>query len=276
MAKRARREIIFPDVHLGLDIGNPVVDAVREVALRTIEYVQPDDVVGLGDLLEGAAFSSHPPSNAEKAKATGFIDDEVIPAQKFLDRIQDASGGRLRLLLGNHEFRAERRMSEWGMSTADMRVLMPSHLLARRADGQPRKKVEIVPYVGPFPHLMLSPNLLATHGWSYAVQALRKCLDIARTASVVTGHIHRFQETALRNPLTNETYYGWSPGCLCSRTPDYRANLPSDWAWGMTQRFISANDPTDWSHYHLRIEERGEYVRSIMLDGHEIRVKIKR
>lgn len=272
----ARKIVVFPDIHFGLDIGNRVVEAVREVAIRSIEYIEPDDVVGLGDLLEGAAFSSHPPSSVEKAKARGFIEDEVEPALKFLDRIQAASKGRLKLLLGNHEFRVDRWCMQHGLSTADAMLMQPSRLLAFQADGQPRKKIDIVPYVGPFPHLLLAPNLLATHGWSYAVQALRKCLDIARSSSVVIGHIHRFQETALRNPLTNETYYGWSPGCLCTRTPDYRANLPTDWAWGLTQIYQSKRNPKDWTHYHIRIEEFNDSVRAIMLDGHAISVRVKR
>ena len=257
-----------------MDVDNLTVRAVRECALRIAEKFEPTEVVGLGDLLECAPFSRHAPSSAASVKAMGYVEQEIEPAQRFLDRLQDASR-RMTLIMGNHEHRAERWAIEHGLGGADAKLLRPSHLLRQRLDGTKRKAIEIVEYAGAaLPHAKIAPNLIATHGWSFAANALQKCLDLARSASVVTGHIHRAQESVTRNPLTGETYYGWSPGCLCSRTPDYRAHSPTNCAWGVTLIYRSKSDPRDWTHYHVRIEERGNAVRAIMPDGAAIAVKV--
>jgi predicted phosphodiesterase len=275
VAKRARRIFIFPDRHIGLDIGNPVVDALSECVLRAVEYWTPDLVVGLGDLIEAAAWSSHPPSSADKAKASGFVEDELEPSREFLDRIQAASG-RLHLLLGNHCARVERKCLEYGMSTSDMRLLMPSHFLARTKNDKLRKNFSLTPYTDAKPFYQVTPNLVATHGMSYSTTAAKQHLDIFRNMNVVFGHVHSAMYYSTRNPITEESLEAWTDGCICSRTPGYKAHQAARWSWGCTAIYQSQDRLSDWTRVPVKFIEIDNTVRCIMPDGKSITVKIKR
>jgi hypothetical protein len=276
MAKRARRLFIFPDRHFGMDIGNPVVDALSECVLRSIEYFEPDETIGLGDLLECAAFSRHPPNSAEKMKARGFVEDEVDPARQFLDRVQAATREKTHLILGNHEFRAERWCVDHGLSGSDAQLLMPSRLLMRTSDDQPRKKISLTPYSDDAPFYLWAPNALACHGISYAQNAAVLHLQRFRSYSVVFGHCHTAHYKALRNPITNREDEAWCDGCISSRTPGYKAHDPSVWTWGASGVYVSRERPDDWTRAPIRYRQIDDTIRCIMPDGKAISVKIKR
>lgn len=274
-AARAFRKILLPDWHQGADT-DAVVDAVRECALRIVEHLEPDEVCQLGDFLDCAAFSSHGATSVEAIKSRGFVEDEVEPGRKVLDRIQAATRGRVHVLMGNHEKRAEAFGLKHGLHGNDLRLLMPSHLLRVQSDGQPRKNFSTTPYVGQFPHYKVAPNLIVTHGMSVAKNAVEVCLATVRSSSIAIGHIHRYQEVSTRNPLTNETFYGWSPGCLCSREPGWLAHSPSSWAWGLTLIYQSRTDARDWTHFNVHIVETKGGVRAILPDGFAVFVSAKR
>lgn len=273
--ERALRKILLPDWHQGADT-DPVVEAVRECALQIVEHIEPDETAQLGDFLDCGAFSTHGKTSVEAIKNLGFVEDEVIPGRKILDRIQAATRGRVHVLMGNHEKRAESFGLKQGLHGNDLRLLMPSHLLRIRSDGQPRKNFSTTPYVGQFPHHKVAPNLIIAHGLSVAKNAVEVCLSTVRSSSIAIGHIHRYQEVSTRNPLTNETFYGWSPGCLCSREPGWLAHSPSTWAWGITLIYQSRTNPLDWTHFNVHIIEIDGGVRAILPDGKAIHVKAKR
>lgn len=257
-----------------MDLGNTTVDALSECVLRAIEYFKPDLTVGLGDLLEGAAFSRHAPRSAEKAKGTGFVEDELEPSRAFLDRIQAASA-ETHLILGNHEQRVSRWCAEQHLSAGDLSVLMPEHFLARTSGDRVRKRFSLTRYVGPNPHYLIAPNLVAVHGMSYSAQAARQHLDIFRNMNVVFGHVHSAMYYSTRHPITQATLEAWSPGCICSRTPDYKAHEPSRWAWGCTVIYQSRTRPEDWTALPVKFLELDGAVRTIMPDGKAISVKVR-
>lgn len=268
MPKRALRKVILPDAHYGLSPWDEGARLARECALKSIEVLgKVDEVIILGDWLECAVFSSHGAASLRDAKQRGYIETEVEPCQEALDRIQDTAK-KLVFIAGNHEHRAFRWCVEKlgaGPFSDAYKALEPGELLARKRNGRRRSRFDYVPYQGELPHYMVTPNLLACHGWSHAQSAAQKHLDAARTVSVVHGHTHRRQEFTRRNPLTGETTYGFSPGCLAPLSPDFH-RTPSDHVHGFVVLYQSQENPTDWTHYIVGIQNG----RAILPDGTEV------
>lgn len=268
MAKRALLKVVLPDAHFGLSPWDEGARRARECALLSIEALPwVDEVVILGDWLECAAFSSHGKASIRESDQSGYIETEVKPCLEALDRIQ-AKAKRLVFIAGNHEHRAFRWCTDnvrGGPFSDVYKALEPGELLSKRTNGRKRTRFEYVPYQGELPHYMIAPNLLACHGWSHAQNAAQKHLDAARTVSVIHGHTHRRQEFTRRNPVTGETMFGMSPGCLAPLSPDFHRS-PSDHTHGFAVIYQSQERPHDWTHYLVGIQNG----RAILPDGVEV------
>jgi predicted phosphodiesterase len=268
----ARRILALPDAHF------PFQDqAAMACVLHVCRTWRPDEIVVLGDWLDGAAFSAHARrSFAEVAPA--FVADEVGPCNAYLDALQGRRHRPLVYLEGNHEARVERYATGLGAAGADLYALAsPQRLITHRVDAagiphRPRENFKWVPYLGAGVHshyqiskrLRHSSALVAVHGWSFAKNAAQVHLDGARDVSVIHGHTHRAQSVISRNRLTGELLQAWSPGCLASLVPPYMANSPSDWTHGFSMIYVGARS---WTSYTVSIHSDGS---CILPDGRRV------
>lgn len=269
MASKALCWLILPDIHF------PHHDeSALECVLAIKRRVKPDRIVQLGDALDCGAFSAHGRASVDDIGAD-FLSEEIAPYNTFLDRLQGKARTPLYHLEGNHENRVQRWLANAAGSVAgSIAPLLSVETLLRNRVGEsgnprrPRENFTWVPYIGKgfHSHLRIAPNLLAIHGWSVAQNAAKAHFDKVRNASVVHGHTHRAQNYTMRNPLTNDVYHAWSPGCLCDFVPIYMANSPSDWTHGITLLYQSYTNPSDWSHYNVTIVNG----RAILPDGREV------
>ena len=261
----SRRIMVLPDVHF------PVQDdEALEVVKSACEYLDPHEVVQLGDLLDCADTSTHGRKLLTEETGT-YLEGEIVPAIEFLDALQNRGGRSPRLLTlieGNHEHRLMRWCLELGSMGSDVyKMLAPRHLLTERTN------VEWVPFMEHetgFQRHMLAPNLACVHGWSHAKKAADQHMSKARHQySVCFGHVHRGTSSDPVMLDSGEYVYSWSPGMLCKRTPLYMHDKgPNAWHTGFSVIYQSHDNPRDWTHYTVTIAKG----RCVLPDGKEIRV----
>jgi len=253
MAKRKSKTLLaFGDVHI------PYHHAVAvEVFCRAAEYLQPDLIVCLGDLLDCSQFSAHPPTWG--VPETDYLDD-VNQACTLLDRLHRCCR-QLVLIEGNHEY----RIGRWAAQTAEGRgtysMLAPRHRLTQGRD------CIYVPYgsaSGRYPHYKVNPRIVAVHGWSYAKHATKNHLTMSQGASVIHGHTHRADTSIVQNIWSpGRIIEARSAGCLCRPIPLYGTGRPVEWVNAFILGYLGRRSDT---LYTVPIFGR----RCILPDGTEI------
>ena len=217
--RRPKTFIAFGDQHIPYHNASAM-----EVVAKVIEYIRPDLAVNLGDMLDCSQFSFHPPTRG-MAETDYAADLEY--ANIWLDRVED-SCGRLVMIEGNHEYRLDR----WAAATTEGRgaysMLAPRLQLARG-----RKRFSYIPYGsadGRYPHYAVNSRIVAVHGWSYALNSVRKHLEVGQGRSVVFGHTHRSESKEAQNIWeTGRIVQARSAGCLCQLIPLYGTGRPVEW-----------------------------------------------
>lgn len=195
-----------------------------EIVQKAVNYIKPDLVVCLGDLLDCGQFSTHPPTNG--VTETDYETD-LIHANEYLDGLQ-ANCGRLVVIEGNHEYRIDR----WAAATAEGRGAY-SMLAPRLQLSKGRKKFTYVPYGSPdgkYPHYKINSRIVAVHGWSYAVHATKNHIKLSQGKSIIHGHTHRADMTMIQNVWSKgDVIQARSAGCLCNSIPLYGTGRPVEW-----------------------------------------------
>jgi len=246
--------MVLPDLHI------PHHD---ETALACVmaayRILKPRRVVVLGDWLDCEQFSSHGTSSMAELRAHRFVDDELDPCRRVLDKLQKYNN-ELVFIEGNHEQRIERWAAQWGQRLGPdiYKMIAPRKLL-----GDGRKKFTWVPYKGHLSRYEITPDLWAIHGWSFAKSAARVHQEKAVSVSVVHGHTHRQQMETRRDPANGRILKAWSPGCLCKLQPLYRANNPTAWVHGFSLIYIGRKS---WTEYTITIKDGV----CVLPDGREI------
>lgn len=261
----AKRVLALPDMHF------PHHDpAALACVAHVVRVWQPDLIVVLGDMIDGAAFSAHGRRSFAE-KSPGFLSGEIGPCNDYFDKLQGANDRPLVAHAGNHEQRLERYAVGLGGGGEDLYSLAsPERLITHRVDarGRPhraRKNFTWVPYLGAgvhshyqiTPELKYSSALISLHGWSAAKNAAQVHLQAARDVSVIHGHTHRAQEVKSRHRLTDRILQAWSPGCLCDLYPTYMANQPSDWTHGFSMVYVGSES---WMSYTVPIFSDGSCI----------------
>jgi predicted phosphodiesterase len=252
--------IIVPDTHF----PNENKEAVA-IVKRAIAALRPSRTVFLGDLIDCGAFSAHTAKSIKELRQSNFFEEEIKPANQFIDIAQKYTKGDTIFVEGNHEWRVERFCIDHGFGAqAIYEAISPQYQLSKG-----RSDFRYIPYIQNadpgFSYYEITKNLIAVHGWSFAAAAARVHLQKARSRSVVFGHTHRQQSEASRDPFTKERVVAFSVGCLSEIQPVYM-HAPNDWILGFGLVYISKSNPRDWTEYSLTIQNG----RVILPDGKEI------
>ena len=249
--------VIVPDIQFGfikdLNTGELITFHDREaldIAVQLIEYVQPDQVVILGDTLDLPDWSDKFLTSPEFYWCT---QSSVIEAAWWLGQISVASPkAKRKLLAGNHERRFDTAIithlkAAYNLRPADELDLPPS-LSIERLLGLAKLDIEYLP-VYPNEAAWINPYIQCVHG------------DIARKGSGVTtraliadsdvtkiqGHIHKI-ELVMRTISTygqQKTVYGFSPGCLCKIDGTVPGSKGRGWQQGIGIVYYNG------MHHHL-------------------------
>ena len=253
---------ILPDIHYPHENKEALA-----IARRVIAKLKPTRTVLLGDMLDAGSFSTFAAKSIKEVRQANFLEEEIKPATKLLDFLDNHTREKVVFVEGNHEYRVERWAIEHGAgSQAIYEAISPQALLSKNRD---KKRFKYIPYINTgetgFSYYDITPNLIAVHGWTAGVNAARAHRMKAQSKSVVFGHTHRMQSDAARDPFSKERRVAWSVGCLSNLQPIY-LHQPGDWVLGMGLIYISRTNPRDWTEYTLKIQSG----RTILPDGTEI------
>lgn len=252
---------VIPDIHF------PYQDEeALAVTRRVLALAKPSRTIILGDMLDGAPFTSHAPKTLKELREYNFIEEEIKPGNDFLGFVEKQTKNETVFIEGNHEYRCLRWAIDHGSGAqAIYDAISPQVQLTKNRSNN----FKYIPYMNVrepgFSYYDITPNLVAVHGWSVARNAARSHLDKARSKSIVHGHTHRQESCATRNPFTKERIVGWSPGCLRTLQPSYMASNPSDWILGFSLIYVGSN-PCNWTEYSLTIQNG----RVVLPNGTEI------
>ena len=257
--KRVKVVIAFGDSHIP-NHSESALGAVR----RAVESLTPSDICLLGDMLDCSAFSTHPPSHGE---TPGDYEQDLRRCNRLIDDVMTRSD-HVAYLCGNHEYRIARFAARAAEGAATFNMLAPEVVLSR---GRNKRRFTMIPYAGgddgAYPHYAITPNLVAVHGWSYAIAASRRHLQMSQGRSVVFGHTHRISTESIQNLWGSSTVQAINPGCTCKLIPTYNAGRVVEWAHAFAMFYISRRNPLDWTGYVVPITNG----RCVLPDGKEIK-----
>jgi len=236
--------LVIPDVHF------PRHD--RAAVRATLEFAQkikPRRIVLLGDVIEAAAFSSHPKGSLHESPGDIF-EEEYAPARLFLDELESCSK-QVDYVSGNHEYRVERIAASCGFVRSVYKAISPKAVLS---SGRSRKSFKWHDY-NPTKRLSgcrIAHDLYAIHGWSHAKHAAHVHITAGKGISLVFGHVHRRVEAIWVQPFTRKRIEAWSPGCLSQLIPTWQ-HSPNDWTQGLSVIDVR-NDLKAWKRFSVVIE----------------------
>ena len=258
-ATRAKTVIAFGDAHIP-NHSESALGAIRKV----VELLRPADVALLGDMLDCSAFSTHPPSPGE---VPGDYEQDLRRCNGLIDGLL-RHAGHIAYLCGNHEYRIARFAARAAEGAAAYKMLAPECVIPR---GRDKRRFTLIPYAGTddgrYPHYAITPNLVAVHGWSYAVAATRRHLQMSMGKSLIYGHTHRCSFESVQNIWGRGVVSAINPGCTCRLIPTYNAGRVTEWSHAFCLIYISRKNPTDWTAYNVPIIEG----RCVLPDGREIK-----
>ncbi|MGW8177741.1 MAG: metallophosphoesterase [bacterium] len=216
--------LILADPHFGfsrnLKTGQlePFHDrAALAIAIQLVEYVNPDIILILGDLLDLAEWSDKFIRSPDMYNTT---QPAIVEASWWLAQIRKAAPkATVHLLEGNHEERITRAISKqlpyaYGLTTSNgMPVLSVPNLIGTDALS--------IKYVPDYPNgeVWVNYQFRAIHGDRVRAKSGATATAILEDAqaSTVFGHIHRI-ELATKTVFDSngaKSISAFSPGCLC-------------------------------------------------------------
>lgn len=163
-----------------------------QALLRLLPLLRPDVVLFLGDALDGASISRHPPQGWEVKPS---VEDEVGAVQHDLSRIADASGGaQLSWVVGNHDQRYDYTLAQ---RVPEFRNMTGFSL----ADAFPDWDFAW--------SYLINQTALAVHRWHGGVHA-RWNNVLKAGCSVISGDTHRLGATPY---VTQSGGTNWAVEC---------------------------------------------------------------
>jgi hypothetical protein len=231
--KREREDrviVVFPDVH-GAHLDRYAVGAF----LGDLSLIDPDMVVGLGDLVDCGGFLAQHHVWGFVADASYSYEDDLKQAGAFLDDVQNAApSAEVHALEGNHDLRPEKwavtqSLRQRGDAEFLRRLVAPQEILGfakrgiryyRRSETYGDCTVQGAFKIG---------HLTFMHGLLNGGNQPSRVLDRFGT-SVCYGHTHQIASHIKRGP--NGPIGAYNIGTLARLQPLYAHGSPTLWAHG--------------------------------------------
>lgn len=238
--KREREDrvlVAFPDVH-GCSADPHAVAAF----LGDLKQLDPDIVVGLGDLVDCGGFLAQHHVMGFVAETPYSYEEDLKAAGTFLDGVQAAAPrAEFHLLEGNHDVRPER----WAVTQALRqqrdseflrRLVAPQEVLGFAARGlRYYRRNETYPGCTAQGCLRLGKITFA-HGLLNGGSAPARVLERFGT-NVVYGHTHQMASHVKRTP--DGPVGAWNLGTLARLQPLYAHSSPTLWTHGFGVFFLA-------------------------------------
>jgi predicted phosphodiesterase len=224
--------IIIPDVHAH-DRDVPAYELVMEHALPALNKAyNVTKVVQLGDLMDVAELTSHPPSHVNE-EIPKYEDELNWAIEDFWVRVQDkCPKAEYHALMGNHENRINKYVTRYSKKEFAKYI----HETLNPTKVYESMGIQVTPYgseTAADNMLQLFPGLFCVHGWSFSTHAAATHLNkLGRSASILFGHTHRIDSCIAPTAGTGKQVGAWSFGALQKKNRYYNGGTPNDHALG--------------------------------------------
>ena len=214
-----------------------------DLAIQVCDFLKPDEVVLLGDMLDLAPWStkfSTPPDLKYTTQPS------LMELHWFLQSLRMSGDHAITYLEGNHELRIRKALTDRLEEAVDLRPVgkESEHSLLSIPNLLSLDDLS-VDYVEPYgsAYWLFDDLVRCHHGntvRSKGGQTVTAMLNSGTTSHEIVGHIHRREFASRRIPAGGgfKTVNAMSPGCFCridteiSLVPAF-AGRPVDWQHGM-------------------------------------------
>ena len=208
--------VMYSDAHFW-----PGIDSCANRALlKLLPEIRPNWVWDLGDSLDGASISRHPPTGWTDMPKLAVELEAMLMAKRKIKAV--AKGASHAMIHSNHAARFDKYFA---MNASEAKGVRGTRL---------RDHVEEPIYL----RVIINGHTLLIHGMRYGIHAQYNNVQMAHI-STISGHLHA-QQVRPRTTLSKvnggtNTIYGVDVGTLASVDGpqfDYRLGTPSDWRSG--------------------------------------------
>lgn len=208
--------VCYSDHHVWPGVRSTAYSAL----LALLPDIKPDYVFDLGDSLDGASISRHPPQGWQHGAPT--MADELTALQAVKAEIREKSlGARHYTLRSNHGDRFDKYLAT---HAAELKGIGGTRL----QDHSPDDKIVLT--------ATINEHTLLIHAIRSGIHAQYNNVQAAHI-SVISGHLHsqKVSPRSTLSPVNGGTIYGVDVGMLGATTGpqfSYRLGTPSDWRSG--------------------------------------------
>ena len=208
--------VMYSDAHFwpGLD------SCANRALLKLLPEIKPNWVWDLGDSLDAASISRHPPSGWTDMPKLAVELEAMLMAKRKIKAV--SKGATHAMIHSNHAARFDKYFA---MHASEAKGVRGTRL---------RDHIEEPVYL----RVIINGHTLLIHGMRYGIHAQYNNVQMAHI-STISGHLHaqqyRPRTTLSRVNGGTNTIYGVDVGTLAAVDGpqfDYRSGLPSDWRSG--------------------------------------------
>jgi predicted phosphodiesterase len=222
--------VVFPDVH-----GSSADPQAVAAFLGDVKALQPDMVVGLGDLVDCGGFLAQHHVLGFVAETAYTYEDDLKAAGAFLDAVRDAApNAELRAIEGNHDARPER----WAVTAALRQKVTaewlrqrvaPDEVLCFKDRGIQYYRRAVTYDNAPVQGMFRIGKLGFAHGLLNGNSDPGSVLN-RFGHSMVYGHTHQMASKV--RPWNGSAIGAWNIGTLAKLQPLYAHSSPTLWTHG--------------------------------------------
>ncbi|MEE8598226.1 MAG: metallophosphoesterase, partial [Dehalococcoidales bacterium] len=193
--------VVLPDIHV------PYQDtAALAVAMDIVKYVQPDQIVQVGDIIDFYPVSKYP-KDPRRGHGTE-LQRELDETKKLIDKL--AEYAPVTICKGNHEERLSKYLRDKAPGLLGLR-----HLTVQEQLGIDGKRVKYVDFMHLGALFVMHGDRVTRSGSSYSARTAQTNVD-KLNMSVMHGHIHRLGQFN-KTTRGGGDQVGYEIGCLCDR-----------------------------------------------------------
>lgn len=228
--------VVCPDSH-----GSMIDKAAERAFLNDLKYLDPDEIVMLGDHVDvSGVYSTHPNNYIQDLEYS--YEEDIAAAARFLDGIQNnAKRSKIHYLEGNHEQHVHRFIARTYTHAKDAKavkgLLAPEAKLKLKSRGIRYYEMSEMHHGLSVRGTIKLGKCYFVHGISAAKNATSVHLD-RFGACVVHGHKH-VSQAFTRRTVSSDEIGAWCPGTLAQLAPLYLHTTPSDWTHGYAVQLVN-------------------------------------
>lgn len=201
-------------------------DKALNAVFKLMKDVKFDGIINLGDYMDLSSISKYSKGKFKTLEGKRIKNDYIV-GNAILDVFDDLlpKKAEKHFLKGNHEVRLDALIEENPVLEGLFDLESCLYLKERGYKVYPHN--EIVKF----------GRLNVAHG-IYCGANPAKTHASKLLSNVLVGHLHSQEMALIHSPAKEISVVGYVNGCLCSMSPDYMINKPSNWSHGISILYL--------------------------------------